>query len=307
MKTYHLFRIVAGVIVTVITLILSSPGAYADGATRTWVSGVGDDVNPCSRTAPGKTFPGAISKTAAAGEINVLDPGGFGAVTITKSMTIDGGGFIAGVLTSGTNGITVNAGANGVVTLRHLDIDGSTAAGSGIVINSAAEVNIEDCVIYEYAGKGIDIANTSGCRVNIIRTIVRGCTAGAVNAHGAGGTIVTISKSYLLNSLYGYRGEDGSTASIEDTVAAGNANNGILAVASSAPALVNVNNCTVTDNGVNGVVTSGPNATIRMSLTTVSANGLGLGHATGAVVSFGNNRVSGNTTNGTPSSTIPLQ
>jgi hypothetical protein len=61
-------------------------------ATRTWVSGVGDDANPCSRTAPCKTFAGAISKTAPCGEISVLDPGGFGAVTITKSITINGTG-----------------------------------------------------------------------------------------------------------------------------------------------------------------------------------------------------------------------
>src|SRR5712691_3114554 len=67
-------------------------------ATRTWVSGVGDDANPCSRTAPCKTFAGAISKTAACGEISVLDPGGFGAVTITKSITIDGDGTLAGIL-----------------------------------------------------------------------------------------------------------------------------------------------------------------------------------------------------------------
>src|SRR5688572_33130134 len=78
-------------------------------ATRTWVSGVGDDVNPCSRTAPCKTLAGAISKTATGGEISILDPGGFGAVTITKSITIDGGGIIGSILSSGTNGIVVNA------------------------------------------------------------------------------------------------------------------------------------------------------------------------------------------------------
>src|SRR3981189_3235913 len=76
-------------------------------ATRTWVSGVGDDVNPCSRTAPCKTFAGAISKTATGGEINCIDPGGFGAVTITKSISIICTGVQAGVLVSGTNGIIV--------------------------------------------------------------------------------------------------------------------------------------------------------------------------------------------------------
>jgi hypothetical protein len=93
-------------------------------ATRTWISGVGDDVNPCSRTAPCKTFAGAISKTAAGGEIDVLDPGGFGAVTITKSIVLDGGGQVASILVSGTNGITVNAGASDVVTVRNLSING---------------------------------------------------------------------------------------------------------------------------------------------------------------------------------------
>src|SRR2546421_13089227 len=80
--------------------------------TRTWVSGVGDDANPCSRTAPCKTFAGAISKTAAGGEIDCIDSGGFGAVTITKAITIDGTGVMAGILNSLTNGVIVNAGAN---------------------------------------------------------------------------------------------------------------------------------------------------------------------------------------------------
>src|SRR3979409_2015695 len=93
-------------------LFVASPASAQ--ATRTWVSGVGDDANPCSRTAPCKTFAGAISKTAAAGEINVLDPGGYGAVTITKSITIDGttGAGFGGILASLTNGIIVNDAAN---------------------------------------------------------------------------------------------------------------------------------------------------------------------------------------------------
>src|SRR5579875_1175658 len=91
--------------------VCATTGQAQAQATRTWVSGVGDDVNPCSRTAPCKTFAGAISKTAAGGEIDVLDPGGFGTVTITKAITIDGGGTMASILASGTNGINVNAGS----------------------------------------------------------------------------------------------------------------------------------------------------------------------------------------------------
>ena len=92
---------------TMLVILLNATSAQAQ-ATRTWVSGVGDDANPCSRTAPCKTFAGAISKTAAGGIINCIDPGGFGAVTITKSITIDCSPFIGGVLAAGTNAINVN-------------------------------------------------------------------------------------------------------------------------------------------------------------------------------------------------------
>src|ERR1700761_7765658 len=116
--------------------MLASAPAHAQ-ATRTWVSGVGDDVNPCSRTAPCKTFAGAISKTAAGGEIDCLDPGGFGTVTITKSITIDcgGGGIVGSILASGTNGINIAA-AGATVILRNLSINGAgtTLGNRGISI-----------------------------------------------------------------------------------------------------------------------------------------------------------------------------
>src|SRR3954451_4960061 len=106
----------------VVLVALALTGSAFGQATRTWVSGVGDDANPCSRTAPCKTFAGAISKTAAGGEINTLDPGGFGGVTINKSLTIKGGGGdIAGVLVSGTNGIVINAAATDKVSIKNLD------------------------------------------------------------------------------------------------------------------------------------------------------------------------------------------
>src|SRR5215472_14160234 len=110
--------------------LVASGSAYAQ-ATRTWVSGVGDDANPCSRTAPCKTWPGAISKTAPGGEIDALDPGGFGALTITKSITIDGGGGqVASTLVAGTNGFVVAAGATDVVIIRNMRFDGLLGNGS---------------------------------------------------------------------------------------------------------------------------------------------------------------------------------
>src|SRR5215469_5067289 len=100
-------------------------------ATRTWVSGVGDDANPCSRTAPCKTFAGAISKTAVGGEIDVLDPGGFGAVTITKSISIEAC-CIAGVLVSNVNGIVVQAPAGSNVVIRGITFEGLGTGLAGI-------------------------------------------------------------------------------------------------------------------------------------------------------------------------------
>src|SRR3989442_14568108 len=108
-----------------LAIVLLGPTLLSAQASRTWVSGVGDDANPCSRTAPCKTWAGAISKTAAGGEIDALDPGGFGGVTIVKSITLDGQGVLASVLVSGVNGIVINATANDVVTLRNISINGA--------------------------------------------------------------------------------------------------------------------------------------------------------------------------------------
>jgi hypothetical protein len=121
-------------ICAVLVLLGLQAPSYAQ-ATRTWVSGVGDDVDPCSRTAPRKTLAGAISKTAAMGEINCLDSGGFGAVTITKSISIICEGVEAGVLVGGNKDITVSAGANDIVILRGLEMQGAGGGSVGIKLN----------------------------------------------------------------------------------------------------------------------------------------------------------------------------
>jgi len=142
-------------------------------ATRTWVSGVGDDANPCSRTAPCKTFAGAISKTAPAGEINVLDPGGFGAVTITKSITISSQAFEGGVLVSGTNGIVVAAGPSDVVVLEGLDIEGLGTGLDGIKVQTAGAVYVRNTKIHHFTGNGINMVDTtSGGRLVVTNSFI---------------------------------------------------------------------------------------------------------------------------------------
>src|SRR5436190_8504431 len=172
---------------------LAVPTAAFGQASRTWVSGVGDDVNPCSRTAPCKTFAGAISKTAAGGQISVLDPGGFGAVTITKSMTIDGAGTLASALST-TNGIVISAATTDHVILRNLQIDGVGAGTNGIVVNTAKSVVVDNVVITNFLGspgKGI-VAQPSASAVNIFLNNVQinNVASNGIHANpGASGTV----------------------------------------------------------------------------------------------------------------------
>jgi hypothetical protein len=227
-----------------LALVLSLPIVPAHAqATRTWVSGVGDDANPCSRTAPCKTFAGAISKTAPAGEINVLDPGGFGGVTITKSITISAIGVEGGVLVSGTPGITVAAGPSDIVVLEGLDIEGLGTGTNGINVVSGLQVYVKNTKIHHFAQNGINMASsTSGAKLivldsfifqngtlnstpltggvningtatsgNLINTIVDSNQNFAVQASGASNLIV-LTRSVLQSSANGINLVNGGTS-----------------------------------------------------------------------------------------------
>ncbi|WP_426265166.1 hypothetical protein [Sphingomonas sp. PWP1-2] len=167
----------------VVVLLAGATPAFAQ-ATRTWVSGVGYDANPCSRTAPCKTFAGAISKTAAGGEINVIDSGGFGGVTITKSITLRAVGVEAGVLVAGTNGIVINAAATDKVVLEGLDLEGLKNAGSvpplsGVLVTRAAEVLIRDCDIRNF-DTGILVQTVDQSRVTVDQSLLTGSLNGII-------------------------------------------------------------------------------------------------------------------------------
>ena len=238
-------------------------------ATRTWVSGVGDDANPCSRTAPCKTFAGAISKTAAQGEINVLDSGGFGGVTITKSISIIAIGTVAGVLVAaGTNAIVVNAAATDVVQLVGLDINGLGGAGSslaGVKILQARTVVIRNSIIrgFRGAGTGIGIAlepTAANAKVHVSDTLITDNNIGVQSK--TTGTIVG------RMHLDGVRLAENATA----------------------------------------VVTNGGNAEVRMSQSTITFNTIAMTAGPGSsIISFGNNAIISNGSGETPTSTIALK
>jgi hypothetical protein len=282
------------------------PAVASAQATRTWVSGVGDDANPCSRTAPCKTFAGAISKTAAKGEIDTLDPGGFGGVTITKSITIDGTSGVAGVLVSGTNGIVIAAGASDVVILRNLDINGIGTGLSGISITGAGDVRIENCKIYGFGQRGIDDHRTSG-DLYVSNTVISNNTQTGVLASAGGGSTLNLTLDHVQmhnNGNAGFAITGGAHATVVHSISTSNGAHGFYADSGS---ILDLDD-SVSSGNVNGI-SSVSGATVRLNNTTVTNNGAGLLNTPGSqIFSYGNNRITGNySLNGPPTGTIALQ
>jgi hypothetical protein len=296
------------VLLSVLVLFTLSAAVHAQ-ATRTWVSGVGDDANPCSRTAPCKTFAGAISKTAASGQINVLDPGAFGAVTITKSITIDAGGMFAGVLaTLSSNAIIVNAASTDVVILRGLTIDGAGTGGNGIRFLAGAALHIENCVVNGFAQKGIDIEPTTGTFLYIKDTIVTNNNNAAngggilLKPSGVGSVRAEFNNVRSERNTFGLRSENNTETAVTGGVFSGNAGIGINAVSTAGGNVqVNCNGCTVSNNISQGVTANGLNAIVRLSETMVTNNSsTGINPvSSGQVLTWGTNRIAGNNPNGT--------
>jgi hypothetical protein len=284
--------------------ILLAGQAHAQ-ATRTWVSGVGDDVNPCSRTAPCKTFAGAISKTAAGGEISVLDPGGYGGVTITKAITINGEGTLASALVAGTNGIVVSAGPSDVVTIRNIDIFGTGTGTNGIRFLAGAALNVEKTRIYGFTGEGISFEPSSTSTLNVTDSWIRNNTTGGVRvAPGvAGSARAVLNRVYLLGNGRGLRAEGGASVVVSNSVASGSTGNGFIGNDPSRAVDLMIETSVSSGNAAAGVF-AGASTNIRISNNNITKNGTGLLTAGGTIVSFGNNAVAGNTTDGAPSSTI---
>lgn len=202
--------------------------SVAGGATRTWVSGVGDDVNPCSRTAPCRSFAGAISKTATGGEINVLDAGNYGPVTITRAITIDATGASGQVLAAGANGIVVNVSAAEDVILRGLTIVGGAGAdptcpytGSvGVRIIGGRSVHAQRSTISGFTTAGIAVLPTATpTRVLVNQTVVSNvCGSGVAVAPVAGQeTPVLLRESSIINSGTGVSSATGGSVSLVRT------------------------------------------------------------------------------------------
>lgn len=281
------------------------PGSPASAqASRTWVSGVGDDANPCSRTAPCKTFSGAIAKTAPSGEIDALDPGGFGAVTITKAITIDGGGGqVASVMVAGTNGINVAAGASDVVILRNLRLQGLNTSPIGIAYTSGAQLSIANCVITGFTGSAISASTAAASELYVTDTYM------TQDGNGISLTTTAASPAQLSAFLSNTRILNVGTNGVAST-GSGAVNTSIVnsliastgtAVSAAAPGDFQVDNTALLLN--NTALSAGTNALIRASRNFIVGNSTAF---SGSIATDGRNRV-GPTASPAPPTTFATQ
>jgi hypothetical protein len=269
-------------------------------SARTWVSGTGNDANPCSRTAPCQTWVGAFSKTAAGGEIDALDAGGFGPLTITQSITIDGGGGqVASTLAAGTNGIIVSAGATDIVVLRNLRFQGSLGNGSGgspglsaIAFNSGAQLIVDNCDIIGFSTDGIHISGNNGF-VAVNNTRITNVGHAGIVALGSGAQIEA-DNVRIYGSQFGVGLVAGNTMVFSHSVSS----KATYGVEADGGGSLFVDNSVMSYNS-NGVwVSSGAQVAIANSDITFNTVAIGGG---GTAQSYVNNRAFGNGSSNAPS------
>ncbi len=274
-------------------------------ATRTWVSGVGDDVNPCSRTAPCKTFAGAISKTAACGEISVLDPGGYGAVTITKSITIDGSGTHASILNSSVNGVLVSitnaADSCKTVILRELSINGAGPVGTFTGLNGIRQISSVDVALHvehvdisHQTQRGIDINPTTTSRTFLKDVDIRHTTLDGIEVRPSAGQLAKLAATNVRarqSAASGLKLTNNASVRVNDSHFEGNAN-GVNVVANTVFSMFVE---TVMSNNTGTGLINGSTATTLIDGCSISGNNTGILNNTGGnVISFANSAIAGN-------------
>ncbi|MCE9659465.1 MAG: right-handed parallel beta-helix repeat-containing protein [Burkholderiales bacterium] len=242
------------------------------------------------------------------GEINCLDPAGFGAVTITKSMVIDCRSSIGGVLNAGVSGIIVNA-AGGQVVLRALDINGTGSGVAGIRILAAASVQVDDSTIRGNTGSGIEFLPSANSQLTVTRTLIRDNAQHGIvvtPTGGASASVAVFDSTLVSNVLTGIVVNDNGFAAVTNTIVSGNGTHGIAARATSSYARISLDRVTSSSNGTSGVLSSGPGGAVYLSNVLTTGNPYGLYPPIGGAsyYSFGNNRTGGNTTSDTATNTV---
>jgi hypothetical protein len=283
--------------------------------SRVFVAAQGSDGNPCSFALPCRSFQHAHDVVASGGEIDVLDPAGYGALTITKAISIQGHGF-AGLAVPSGDGITINAGAADKINLRGLLLDGIGSGQQGVVFNSGGTLAIQDCLIRNFALAGILFTPTTSSALLVSDTHVAANSLSGINVSPLSSVTLTgvIERVVSVgNGASGIRLAAGSVTAttnfiISESVVSANAGNGVTVAGAGGQITVMVWHSAIANNAVNGLSASGNTGMIRVTKSTITGNGTGIATASsGQIISFGDNSLAGNTTDGAPTSTIALQ
>lgn len=297
------FLLSNAILATWLALFLNVTPASAQ-ATRTWVSSIGLDSNPCSRTSPCKTLAGAYSQTLAGGEISVVDAGAYGALTITHAITINGEGTLASVLVSSGTGITVSAGSSDQVIIRNLAITGAGGGGVGISLTSG-NLTVDSCFIYGFTsgffgGSGINAVTTSNATLTVRNTNITNSTFGVLGTASSGFLAIGLDEVHI-NNAGGYGVAALSNSVFFEINRSSIRNAGAAAViTSSGNGVISVDNSEITNNGV-AFNASSSGSVIRINGNSVYDNTTGFLITSGATIATANN----NKTAGNGGATVP--
>jgi hypothetical protein len=291
--------LIAAMIVKTVALA-AQPLAANTPLMRTYVSGTGSDSNPCTAANPCLTLKGALALTVAGGEIYVLDSANYGPVTINKALTITSEGAVAGVLATSGSAITISAGATDVVNLRGLDIDGSNSGRIGIQFNSGQSLNIQKSAVRNFTGSGINFTPNGASFLFVAdTTLINNANMGISLTNNATGVVSRVTATENGAGILAYG--SGVSLTVIDSLAGDNT----YGIGASSSAVM-VRNSTF--NGNSFGISADQSAIVWVGQSTIAANITGW-QATnsGQVVSFGNNKLSGNTTDGTATTTVALE
>jgi hypothetical protein len=293
------------VISSLAVIVLGTTLMHAQ-SSRTWVSGTGNDGNPCTRTLPCKTFDGAILKTAPGGEVDALDPGAFGSFTITKPITIDGGaGQVASILVSATDGVVVQAGATDVVVLRNLSLQGSGTGINGIRFLSGKVLMIENSEVNGFSNNGIDIALSASGQAHISKTTVANIGQVGIKATTTSGIApVVITDSKVIFTNIGAEASDHSRMTVTRSTIDYAGSVGLMADSPTGDSQAMIRESELCFNG-SAVKAGSASVSILVSSSRVAFNDIAFDLPGGFIASFGNNEVANNKSDGTLSPTGP--
>jgi hypothetical protein len=299
-----------------VSAAFTSSGDSSGG--RTWVSAtLGSDSNPCTRAAPCLTFAGAVAQTAAGGVISCLDPGNFGAATITKALTINCEETLGSGLVSGTDGIVVQAGAGDVVTLKGLEFEGVNSGLNAVRFLSGKELHMHKFQIRNFTNSGIDIEPSNSTRVFLADGYISDCGVGGsgfaailIKANSGANTSVSINHVEMENNLNGVFADGSGGAGIahvqvRDSVISASSNNGISISSAGPSATADVVNNIIRYNSNIGAVVTGAAATLKLGGNTITDNTTGVASSGGTLQSFKNNQIADNGADGTPINAVP--